>query len=174
VKNKQYHTVWTIPKSIPVTYKYRYNIFGKIFNLQNMSVHPTFRLAVLPGIMSVSTYKSAVSIYIMTIATCTKGVWMLQRQTWKYILKKIYLSTCNIQTNQCLQREDSDNKLVLNFFHGRKILKVDGRDLQNQEKNAPAGRFTCMWLVKTISWIFTTNPKSCLVHTGLLQRMKVP
>ena len=45
--------------------------FGKIFNLQNMSVHPTFRLAVLLGIMSVSTYKSAVSIYIMTIATCT-------------------------------------------------------------------------------------------------------
>ena len=52
-------------------FKWRYNIFGKIFNLQNMSVHPTFRLAVLPGIMSVSTYKSAVSIYIMTIATCT-------------------------------------------------------------------------------------------------------
>jgi len=58
-------------------FKWRYNIFGKIFNLQNMSVHPTFRLAVLLGIMSVSTYKSAVSIYIMTIATfywsaCTK------------------------------------------------------------------------------------------------------
>ena len=52
-------------------FKWRYNIFGKIFYLQNMSVHPTFRLAVLPGIMSVSTYKSAVSIYIMTIATCT-------------------------------------------------------------------------------------------------------
>ena len=28
---------------------------------------------------------------------------------------------------------------VLDFFHGRKILKVDRR-----EKNAPAGRFTCM------------------------------
>jgi len=52
-------------------FKWRYNIFGKIFSLQNMSVHPTFRLAVLLGIMSVSTYKSAVSIYIMTIATCT-------------------------------------------------------------------------------------------------------
>jgi hypothetical protein len=37
--------------------------------------------------------------------------------------------------------------LVLDFFHGRKILKVngrDGRDPQNREKNAPAGRFTCM------------------------------
>ena len=36
---------------------------------------------------------------------------------------------------------------VLDFFHGRKILKVDGRDgrdPQNREKNAPAGRFTCM------------------------------
>ena len=33
------------------------------------------------------------------------------------------------------------------FFHGRKILKVDGRDgrdPQNREKHAPAGRFTCM------------------------------
>jgi hypothetical protein len=26
----------------------------------------------------------------------------------------------------------------------RKVLKVDGRDLQNREKNAPTGRFTCM------------------------------
>ena len=37
--------------------------------------------------------------------------------------------------------------IVLFFFHGRKILKVDwrdGRDPQNREKNAPAGRFTCM------------------------------
>ena len=37
--------------------------------------------------------------------------------------------------------------LVLDFFHWRKILKVegrDGRDPQNREKNAPAGRFTCM------------------------------
>jgi hypothetical protein len=33
--------------------------------------------------------------------------------------------------------------IVLFFFHGRKILKVDGRDPQNREKNAPAGRFTC-------------------------------
>jgi hypothetical protein len=32
--------------------------------------------------------------------------------------------------------------IVLDFFHGQKILKVDGRDPQNQEKNAPAGRFT--------------------------------
>jgi len=28
-----------------------------------------------------------------------------------------------------------------------------------------------LWMVKTISWIFITNPISCLVHTGL-QRMK--
>ena len=37
--------------------------------------------------------------------------------------------------------------IVLDFFHWQKILKVDGRDWrdpQNQEKNAPAGRFTCM------------------------------
>jgi hypothetical protein len=36
--------------------------------------------------------------------------------------------------------------IVLDFFHGWKILKVDGRDPQNREKNAPAGRFTCMML----------------------------
>ena len=34
--------------------------------------------------------------------------------------------------------------IVLDFFHGRKILKDDGRDPQNREKNDPAGRFTCM------------------------------
>ena len=37
--------------------------------------------------------------------------------------------------------------IVLDFFHVRKILKVDGRDgrdPQNLDKNAPAGRFTCM------------------------------
>jgi hypothetical protein len=37
--------------------------------------------------------------------------------------------------------------IVLGFFSRRKILKVDGRDgrdPQNREKNAPAGRFTCM------------------------------
>jgi hypothetical protein len=36
---------------------------------------------------------------------------------------------------------------VLDFFH-RRILKVDGRDgmnPQNREKNAPAGRLTCMF-----------------------------
>jgi hypothetical protein len=38
----------------------------------------------------------------------------------------------------------------------------------------PGYLWPLLWLVKTISWIFTTNPKSCLVHTGLLQRMKVP
>jgi hypothetical protein len=37
--------------------------------------------------------------------------------------------------------------LALDFFHGRNILKVDGRDPQNREKNAPAGRFTCMCLM---------------------------
>jgi hypothetical protein len=40
-----------------------------------------------------------------------------------------------------------EDDLVLDFFHGRKILKVDGmdeRDPQNREKNAPAGMFTCM------------------------------
>jgi hypothetical protein len=39
--------------------------------------------------------------------------------------------------------------IVLDFFHGRKILKVDwryGRDPQNREKDAPAGRFTCMYI----------------------------
>jgi hypothetical protein len=33
------------------------------------------------------------------------------------------------------------------YFHRRKILKVvgrDGRDPQNREKTAPAGRFTCI------------------------------
>jgi hypothetical protein len=37
--------------------------------------------------------------------------------------------------------------IVLYFFHGWKILKVDrrdGSDPQNREKNAPAGRFTCI------------------------------
>jgi hypothetical protein len=37
--------------------------------------------------------------------------------------------------------------IVLDFFHGQKILKVDGRDgsdPQNREKNAPAGRFSSM------------------------------
>ena len=37
--------------------------------------------------------------------------------------------------------------ILLDFFHGRNILKVDrrdGRDPQNREKNAPAGRFTYM------------------------------
>ena len=40
------------------------------------------------------------------------------------------------------------NLFVLDFFHGRKILKVDGRDgrdLQKRENFAPAERFTCMW-----------------------------
>ena len=34
--------------------------------------------------------------------------------------------------------------IVLYFFHERNIFKVDGRDPQNRERNAPAGRFTCM------------------------------
>jgi hypothetical protein len=33
--------------------------------------------------------------------------------------------------------------IVLDFFRGQKILKDDGRDPQNREKNAPARRFTC-------------------------------
>ena len=45
--------------------------------------------------------------------------------------------------------------IVFDFFHRQNILKVDGRDgrdPQNREKNAPAGRFTCMTkLVSTIS-----------------------
>jgi hypothetical protein len=47
---------------------------------------------------------------------------------------------------------------VLDFFHWRKILKVDGRDPQNQEKNSPAGRFTCMndvpWYRTCIFFLF--------------------
>jgi hypothetical protein len=42
---------------------------------------------------------------------------------------------------------------VLEYFHGQKILKVDGRDgrdSQNREKNAPAGRFTCMHMLIVI------------------------
>jgi hypothetical protein len=58
----------------------------------------------------------------------------------------------------------SQDFIVLNFFHGRKILKVDGRDgrdPQNREKNA--GRFTCMfclsWLLEScIPVIFICTP----------------
>jgi hypothetical protein len=49
--------------------------------------------------------------------------------------------------------------IVLDFFPGRKILKVDGRDgwdPQNREKNAPAGRFTWIimyyFILNTIWW----------------------
>ena len=35
----------------------------------------------------------------------------------------------------------------------------------------PGYLWPLLWLVKAISWIFITNPKSCLVHTGL-QRIK--
>jgi len=35
----------------------------------------------------------------------------------------------------------------------------------------PGYLWPLLWLVKTISWIFITNPKSCLVDTGL-HRMK--
>jgi hypothetical protein len=45
----------------------------------------------------------------------------------------------------------------IDFLHRRKILKVDGRDgrdSQNWEKNAPAGRFTCMDMgTPKIIWI---------------------
>jgi hypothetical protein len=47
--------------------------------------------------------------------------------------------------------------IVLDFFHGRKILKVDGRDPQNQEKNVPAGRFTCMYMNHIDSSFATIN-----------------
>ena len=44
--------------------------------------------------------------------------------------------------------------IVLDFFHGQKILKVDGRygrDPQNREKNAPVGRFTCMSMIEKLN-----------------------
>ena len=57
--------------------------------------------------------------------------------------------------------------IVLDFFHGQKILKVDGRDgrdPQNREKNAPAGRFTCMaWnnaniiVILGLVWFMVSN-----------------
>ena len=48
--------------------------------------------------------------------------------------------------------------IVLDFFHGRKILKVDGgdgRDPQNPEKNAPAG--TKIFLVKYLQPKYNQN-----------------
>ena len=57
-------------------------------------------------------------------------------------------------------------------FHGRKILKVegrDGRDPQNREKNAPAGRFTCMSIW---SWLFISVPMPLIdIHVRLLRRI---
>ena len=51
--------------------------------------------------------------------------------------------------------------IVFDFFHGRTILEVDGRDgrdPQNRKKNAPAGRFTCMhvWHSVFLSKVFIT------------------
>ena len=46
--------------------------------------------------------------------------------------------------------------IVLDFFQGRKILKVDGRDPQNREKNARAGRFTCM-VISYIVQLYTMS-----------------
>ena len=47
---------------------------------------------------------------------------------------------------EILMQNVGQDFFVLDFFHGRTILKVDGRDPQNGEKNAPAGRFTSMRL----------------------------
>jgi hypothetical protein len=40
--------------------------------------------------------------------------------------------------------------IVLDFFHRRKVDGRDGRDPQNREKNAPAGRFTCTQSTKFV------------------------
>jgi hypothetical protein len=54
--------------------------------------------------------------------------------------------TCRKSLTSFIQNVGQDF-IVLDFFHGRKILKADerdGKDPQNWEKNSPAGRFTCM------------------------------
>ena len=62
--------------------------------------------------------------------------------------------------------------IVHDFFHGLKILKVDGRDgrdPQNREKNAPAGSFTCMSIW---SWLFISVPMPLIdIHVRLLRRI---
>jgi hypothetical protein len=57
--------------------------------------------------------------------------------------------------------------IVLDFFHGQKILKVDGmdgRDPQNREKNAPARRFTCMLRTTFPYILFDWYPFLVVLH----------
>ena len=65
--------------------------------------------------------------------------------------------------------------IVLDFFHRRKILKVDGRDPQNWEKNAPAGRFTCMELGSHISVKMLTSwqPKLQQASELVINKIKI-
>jgi hypothetical protein len=56
----------------------------------------------------------------------------------------IYKFDTNERVGVFLAWRSVQHLVVLDFFHGWKILKVDGRDPQNREKNAPVGRFTCM------------------------------
>jgi hypothetical protein len=109
----------------------------------------------------------------------------------EFVAGDVTIPTQVIKYNQCCSRQISQSDysisqnvgqdfLVLDFFHGRKILKVDGsdgRDPQNREKNAPAGRFTCMYrhdrvknwaliiscYVLTLFFIQTTSTKQLLV-----------
>jgi hypothetical protein len=54
--------------------------------------------------------------------------------------------------------------LVLDFFHGRKILKVDGKDPQNREKNSPAGRFTCMIIWISFNYMYLSPYALTWIH----------
>jgi hypothetical protein len=61
----------------------------------------------------------------------------------------------------------SQDFIVLDFFHRRKILKVDGRDgrdPQNREKNA--GRFTCM---STILICFSSSNRNIIMTLYITQ-----
>ena len=87
----------------------------------------------------------------MTQFTC-KGVnriWLNMTFTFTIHISRHFSSVREFQMGN-FQKYWSQNVgqdfIVLDFFHGRKILKVDGRDPQNREKNGPAGRFTCMLL----------------------------
>jgi hypothetical protein len=126
----------------------------------------------------------------MTQFTC-KGVKQINNRislsmtfTFTICISRRFSSVREFQTGN-FQKYWSQNVgqdfLVLDFFHGRKILKVDGRDRrdpQNREKNAPARRFTCMYrhdrvknwaliiscYVLTLFFIHTTS--TCIVHLG--------
>ena len=65
--------------------------------------------------------------------------------------------------------------IVLDFFHRPKILKVDGRDPQNWEKNAPARRFTCMELGSHISVKMLTSwqPKLQQASELVINKIKI-